>query len=88
MKKLILAALIAPCLASCGSGNASHEVIKNDLRAPAYPLITIDPYTSAWSPSDALYDSQVMHWTGFSFPFIGVLKVDGVPYRFMGLEEQ
>ena len=89
MKKLILATLFAPCLISCGnSGSASHEVIKNDLRAPAYPLVTIDPYTSAWSPTDQLYESSVMHWTGIGFPFIGVLKVDGVPYRFMGLEEQ
>ena len=25
------------------------------LRAPAYPLITIDPYTNIWSMSDTLY---------------------------------
>lgn len=88
MKKVILSALIAPCLASCGSsGPATHEVIANELRAPAYPLVTIDPYTSAWSASDNLYDSSVQHWTGYSFPFIGVLKVDGTPYRFMGTEE-
>lgn len=88
MKKVILSALVAPCLISCGSsGTASHEVISNELRAPAYPLVTIDPYTSAWSASDMLYDSSVQHWTGYSFPFIGVLKVDGVPYRFMGTEE-
>ncbi|MDE5941415.1 MAG: DUF5127 domain-containing protein, partial [Muribaculaceae bacterium] len=90
MKKLILPALLAPCLLSCGSqGNATREVsVKNDLRAPAYPLVTIDPYTSAWSASDQLYESTVQHWTGKGFPLLGVLMVDGKPYRFMGLEEQ
>jgi hypothetical protein len=60
--------------------------IKSELRAPAVPLITIDPYTSAWSATDNLYDSQVRHWTGKDFPLLGVLKVDGKNYRFMGKE--
>lgn len=88
MNKLVLSALIIPCIASCGcSHRADREVIKNGLRAPAYPLVTIDPYTSAWSASDTLYDTSVQHWTAKDFPFLGVLKVDGVPYRFMGVEE-
>ena len=37
--------------------------------------------------SDNLYDSPVRHWTGKDFPLIGVVKVDGVSYRFMGTEE-
>jgi hypothetical protein len=69
---------------SCSRDSA---VVKNDLRAPAYPLITIDPYTSAWSFTDNLYDGTVKHWTGKNFPLIGVLKVDDKPFRFMGLEE-
>lgn len=64
----------------------SYEVIKNGLRAPAYPLITIDPYTSAWSMTDKLYDESVKHWTGKDFPLIGALKVDNEVYRFMGIE--
>ena len=38
--------------------------------------------------SDNLYDSPVCHWTGKSFPFVGVIKVDGVSYRFMGTEDK
>ena len=72
-------------LSSCKSTD-KQTAIKSDLRAPAYPLITIDPYTSAWSTTDNLYDSSVKHWTGKDFPFLGVLKVDGKAYRFMGKE--
>jgi len=59
----------------------------NNLRAPAYPLITIDPYTSIWSFTDKLYEENVRHWTGTSRTLIGVLRVDGKPYRFLGTEE-
>ena len=72
-------------LLSCISTNKQNVII-SELRAPAFPLVTIDPYTSAWSATDNLYDSQVRHWTGKDFPFLGVLKVDGETYRFMGLE--
>lgn len=86
MKKIFLSALVASCMLSCGTKETSYEVVKSDLRAPAYPLVTIDPYTSAWSMDDKLYDGSVRHWTGKEFPFIGVVKVDGVAYRFMGTE--
>jgi hypothetical protein len=59
----------------------------NNLRAPAYPLITIDPYTSVWSFSDKLYDENPKHWTGTNRTFIGAARVDGKVYRFMGVEE-
>lgn len=58
----------------------------NNLRAPAYPLITIDPYTSCWSAGNYLYDQHTTHWTGQPFPLIGALRVDGLVYRFMGID--
>ena len=57
--RILIATAAAVIMASC----SAPEAVKNDLRAPAYPLITIDPYTSAWSTTDRLYDSQVKHWT-------------------------
>lgn len=57
------------------------------LRAPAYPLVTIDPYTSAWSTTDNLFDSPVRHWTGKSHPLVGAIRVDNQVYRFLGKEE-
>lgn len=88
MKKTLLALSfsLAILFSSCDCKD-SFDVIKNDIRPPAYPLITIDPYTSAWSFTDNLYDSSVKHWTGKSFPLIGVAKVDGQLYRFMGMED-
>ena len=62
------------------------QVVKNTLRAPAYPLVTIDPFTSAWSAADRLFDAPVTHWTGAEHNLIGILTVDGVPYRFLGKE--
>lgn len=56
-------------------------------RAPAYPLVTVDPYFNAWSYTDNLYDDQTRHWTGKEFPMLGALRVDGEVYRFMGKEE-
>ena len=70
--------------------NAANKTVvstKNaKLRAPAVPLITSDPYLSIWSATDKLNDSNTSHWTGKSNPLIGVARVDGVSYRFMGME--
>ena len=81
----ILSGLAATLLLFACSGNS--ERIANTLRAPAYPLVSIDPNTSAWSAADHLYDSPVQHWTGKEFPLIGVLMVDGESYRFLGAED-
>ncbi len=54
------------------------------LRAPAYPLITVDPYFSVWSNSDRLNDKETVHWTGKPNPIIGIVNIDGTDYCFMG----
>ena len=55
-----------------------------ELRAPAYPLITIDPYFSVWAMADKLTDSTVRHWTGKPNMIKGIVFIDGSEYRFMG----
>ena len=85
MKKnfLFLLLLSAYILSSCsGTSNYFQPEKKNDLRAPSYPLVTIDPYTCAWSFSDHLNEDVVRHWTGKKHPLLGALRVDGKSYRF------
>src|SRR5882757_8086460 len=67
--------------------NLKTEHYTTSLRAPAYPLITIDPYTSAWSTNDSLYNGSVRHWTGKVHSLIGAVRIDGVVYRFLGKEQ-
>ncbi|MCI8388402.1 MAG: DUF4965 domain-containing protein [Clostridiales bacterium] len=54
------------------------------LRAPAVPLITVDPYFSVWSNTDKLNDGDTVHWTGKPNTICGVVEVDGKDYCFMG----
>ncbi|MCY7351651.1 MAG: DUF4965 domain-containing protein [Cytophagaceae bacterium] len=54
------------------------------MRPPAYPLVTLDPYTSIWSNTDYLYDKPTTHWTGKPYPLNGILRVDGKAYEFLG----
>ena len=49
---------------SCGFGSLFEPDKRNALRAPSYPLISVDPYTSVWSFADELNTDATRHWTG------------------------
>ncbi|HTH53997.1 MAG TPA: DUF4965 domain-containing protein [Edaphobacter sp.] len=53
-------------------------------RAPAVPLVTHDPFFSLWSMSDKLTDAPVKHWTEVAQPIIGLARIDGKTFRWMG----
>ncbi len=57
------------------------------LRAPATPLITIDPYFSIWSANDRLNDGETVHWTGKPNAITGILQIGGEEYLFLGSKE-
>ena len=54
------------------------------LRAPAYPLITIDPYFNVWSAADRPTDTDTVHWTNKPITMSIVATVDGNDYRLIG----
>ncbi len=75
-------------LQGCQSpGSGFEEEAGSPFRAPAYPLVTVDPYFSAWSMGDQLFDVPVKHWTGRNQSLTGVLRVNGETYRFLGKED-
>lgn len=92
LNRILAIFVAASTLNSCASLDGQKEQVQNEeagqeFRAPAYPLITIDPYTSAWSTSDQLFDTPVKHWTGRNHSLIGAVRVDGETYRFLGKED-
>ncbi len=54
------------------------------LRAPAIPLITIDPYFTIWSPDENLNYAIPEHWSGKTHTLVGLAVVDGKEYTFFG----
>src|SRR5436190_14908328 len=62
----------------------TQHLIAQINKAPAYPLITHDPYFSIWSFTDQLNASATKHWTGTDQSILGFIKVDGKDYRVLG----
>ena len=88
--KCFLPALMALAMLTATTARAQDTdfftpVKSNNLRLPSVPLLLSDPHFSIWSQYDQLYDGDTEHWSNHTRkPLIGVLRVDGHPYRFMG----
>ncbi len=54
------------------------------LRAPAIPLITVDPFFTVWSADSQLNHSKTEHWSGKGNSILGSVFVDGKELVFLG----
>ena len=80
MNKAFICLLIT-VLAACKSTPYSDETTKSDLRAPAYPLLTLHPHMKLWSMTDELNKQNMTFGGSTQLPFVGFLRVDGAMYR-------
>lgn len=65
------------------SSSSSTDKLE-DFRAPAYPLITHDPYFSIWMPHEDPTTMESMHWTQNRMPVNSMIRIDGEVFRLMG----
>ena len=92
MKKSLFTLLLAAvALAGCQQQKTEgvfEPYASTDLRLPSVPLVVNDPYFSVWSPYDKLTDGTTRHWTDKEMPLLGMLRVDGQVYRFLGAQQE
>ena len=89
MKKVFLIMAVALGLTACTQKDDYFKpVYTSDLRLPSVPIVVSDPYFSIWSPYDKLNEGSTEHWSSAKKSILGVLRVDGKNYRFLGKEQK
>ena len=58
--------------------------MNNSRKLPSYPLFVKDPYFSVWSATEILNSANPTFWYGQERKIYGFIKIDGVPYEFLG----
>lgn len=93
IKKTVLSVFGLFALLACPAKSFSQKSAVSlqkgkSLRAPAYPLVTHNPYFSIWSMGDELNATPIQHWTGADKALIGIVKGDDQYFRFLGAESR
>jgi hypothetical protein len=87
MARLVSSTMLAGIAVTLLAGMATAQGVSS-LRAPAVPLVPVDPYFSVWSPADKLTDANTMHWTEAPNRLTSLIRIDGQVYRLMGIDPQ
>jgi hypothetical protein len=74
--KLFIISILLTC--------CSYIFAQVNFRAPAYPLVTHDPYFCIWSLNEDPTKTETVHWTLKPNPIHCMVRVDGKIYRLMG----
>jgi len=75
-------------LAACAGPAPAPAALRVELppfRAPAVPLFVQTPYLNTWLCGDRLADEAPKLWNGQIKGLVGMIKIDGKAYRFMGM---
>lgn len=63
---------------------ASLSLAQPAFRPPAVPLVAHNPYFSVWCMGDQLAADWPRHWSGSVMGMSGMVRIDGVAYRWCG----
>jgi hypothetical protein len=78
---LILVACIS-CREASEQGQITPE---KQPQYPPYPVVMLHPNVNVWSPASLLYNDHLQDEKKQQRSFVGMLRVDGKAYRFMGI---
>jgi Domain of unknown function (DUF4965)/Domain of unknown function (DUF5127)/Domain of unknown function (DUF1793)/Domain of unknown function (DUF4964) len=81
-----VAGVVAVLFLNTATAQAQQLGKTDELRPPAVPLVTSNPYLSIWSMADRLTDDTTRHWTRREHPLTSVIRIDGAAFRLMGIE--
>lgn len=81
---LALGLSLVLCIAHLRDAIGASSNALESRQLPMYPLIAQGPLVSAWAPRNELNAADTEHWGGFTRTFTGAIKVDGVPFAWMG----
>ena len=66
------------------AGVAGQAATATPIRPPAVPLAVRQPYLSTWLPATLLPGNSPEFWQGSSTGMVGLARIDGVAWLFMG----